>query len=60
MFIVINIFKSRGFFVNLCKHVVSVSMYAVSEQRCEKQGINQKVIVNSKNKSQVSPDKSYA
>lgn len=38
MFIVINIFKSRGFFVNLRKHVVSVSMYAVSEQRCEKQG----------------------
>lgn len=38
MFIVINIFKSHGFFVNLCKHVVSVSMYAVSEQRCEKQG----------------------
>lgn len=44
MFIVINIFKSRGFFVNDVRN----------------KGINQKVIVNSKNKSQVSPDKSYA
>lgn len=60
MFIVINILKDVVS-LSICVSMWSLCIYMLCQSKdVRNKGINQKVIVNSKNKSQVSPDKSYA